>query len=268
MKAVPATMPVVFIGHGSPVNALEDNSATRSWYRIARSLPRPRAILSISAHWCTEGCAVTAMQQPRTIHDFGHSLPAALFDLQYPAPGAPHIARRITDLLAPTPVREDRSWGLDHGTWSVLLKAFPDADIPVLQFGMDLGRPLEWHFELGQRLRPLRHEGVLIMGTGNIVHNLPAMVGPADSAPYDWAQGFNSYIKDAIVRNDPEPVWNYPRYGPQAALAVPGLDHFCPLMYVLGARENGDRLRFATDYVVHRALSMTSVLFESDAQDA
>ena len=256
-------MPAVFFGHGSPVNAIDDNSATRAWHRIARSMPRPEAILSVSAHWCTQGCAVTAMARPETIHDFGRSLPAALFDLRYPAPGAPELARRIRDLLAPLPVAEDRSWGLDHGTWSVLLKAYPEADIPVIQFGMDLARPLQWHFEIGKRLRPLRRQGILIMGTGNIVHNLPAMGGDANSAPYDWAQRFNDYIKDGIVRNDPETVWDYLRFGPQAAQAVPGLDHFCPLLYVLGARQDSDRLRFETDYLVHKALSMTTVLFES-----
>ena len=261
-------MPVVFFGHGSPVNAIEDNTATRTWHRIARNIPRPQAILSISAHWCTEGCAVTAMPRPRTIHDFGRSLPAALFGLQYPAPGAPELARRVGELLAPLAVREDRSWGLDHGTWSVLLKAFPAADIPVVQLGMDLGEPLQRHFELGRRLRPLRDQGVLIMGSGNIVHNLPAMAGDADAVPYDWAQRFNDYIKNGIASNDPEAVWDYPRFGPRAALAVPGLDHFCPLMYVLGARDDSDNLRFETDYLVHKALSMTSVVFESASDPA
>ena len=258
-------MPVAFIGHGSPVNAIENNAATRAWHRIARSIPKPEAILAISAHWCTQGCAVTAMERPETIHDFGRSLPAALFDLQYPAPGAPALARRVQELLAPLPVLEDRSWGLDHGTWSVLMKAWPDADIPVAQLGMDLARPLEWHHELGRRLRPLRGEGVLIMGSGNIVHNLPAMSGPADAAPYDWAQRFNDYIKDGIARNDPAAVWDYRCFGPEAALAVPGADHFCPLLYVLGARKESDRLRLETDYLVHKALSMTSLLFESAA---
>ena len=261
MEVVQAGMPVVFIGHGSPVNALEDNDATRSWYRIARQIPRPRAILSISAHWCTDGCAVTAMEQPATIHDFGRSLPAALFQLRYPAPGSPDLARQVRELLAPLCVREDTSWGLDHGTWGVLLKAFPEADIPVVQLSMDLGKPLQWHFELGQHLRPLRDQGVLIMGTGNIVHNLPAMSGPADAVPYGWAQRFNDYIKNNIVRNDPEAVWDYQRFGPQAILAVPGLDHFCPLMYVLGARQDSDNTSFETDYLVHKALSMTSVVF-------
>ena len=256
-------MPVVFIGHGSPVNAIEDNTATRAWHRMARNMPKPEAILAISAHWCTRGCAVTAMERPATIHDFGRSLPAALFDLDYPAPGAPALARRVQELLAPLPVLQDRSWGLDHGTWSVLMKAWPEAEIPVAQLGMDLAKPLEWHYELGSRLRPLRREGVLIMGSGNIVHNLPAMSGAADAAPHEWAQRFNDFIKDAIVRGDPATVWDYRRYGPEAALAVPGIDHFCPLLYALGARKKSDRLRFETDYLVHKALSMTSLLFES-----
>ena len=145
------------------------------------------------------------------------------------------------------------------------MKAWPEADIPVAQLGMDLDKPLEWHYEAGSRLRPLRREGVLIMGSGNIVHNLPAMSGAADAAPHDWAQRFNDFIKDAIVRGDPATVWNYRRFGPEAELAVPGIDHFCPLLYALGAREDSDRLRFETDYLVHKALSMTSVLFESPA---
>ena len=260
-------MPVVFIGHGSPVNAIEDNAATRAWRRIALHMPRPETILCISAHWCTQGCAVTAMERPETIHDFGRSLPAALFELQYPAPGAPVLARRVRELLAPLPVRQDRSWGLDHGAWSVLMQAWPDADVPVAQLGMDLSRPPQWHYEVGQRLRPLRDQGVLIMGSGNIVHNLPAMEGDAGARPYDWAQRFNDYIKDGIVRNDPRTVWEYPRFGPKAALAVPGLDHFCPLLYVLGARREADRLRFETDFLVHKSLSMTSVLFESPGGD-
>ena len=268
MRAKQTKMPVVFFGHGSPVNAIEDNTATRTWHRIAGSMPRPKAILAISAHWCTHGAAVTAMAQPRTIHDFGRSLPAALFDLQYPAPGAPELARQVQDLLAPIAVREDHAWGLDHGTWSVLLKAFPQADIPVAQLSMDLEQPLQQHFELGRRLRPLRSQGVLIMGTGNIVHNLPAMTGDVNAIPYDWAQRFNDYIKDGIARNDLETVWNYHRFGPQAALAVPGLDHFCPLLYALGAREGADHLRFETDYLVHKALSMTSIVFESTPNPA
>jgi len=255
-------MPAVFIGHGSPVNAIEDNDATRCWRRIATRMPRPQAILSISAHWCTSGCAVTAMERPETIHDFGRSLPAALFDLDYPAPGAPQLAGRIGELFAPVPVIKDYSWGLDHGAWSVLLKAFPDADIPVVQLSMDLGKPLGWHLELGRLLRPLRNQGVLIMGSGNIVHNLPRMGGAPESRPFDWARGFNDFVKGCITRNDPESLCDYTRWGPEARLAVPSLDHFCPLLYVLGAREPSDSMRFETDFIVHKALSMTSVVFE------
>lgn len=254
-------MPVVFFGHGSPTNALEDNEATQAWYRIANTIKRPTAILSISAHWYGNSIAVTAMAKPETIHDFGRSLPAPLFDLQYPAAGNPELARRVGDLLAPVAVQMDQSWGLDHGTWSVLLKAYPQADIPVVQLRLDLGKPPEWHFKIGQRLRPLRQEGVLIMGTGNIVHNLSVMNWDPESAPYDWAQRFNDYIKDSIVRNDPRAVREYHNFGEEAALAVPTLEHFCPLLYTLGAREDTDEVRIETDYIVYKSLSMTSLVF-------
>ena len=190
-------MPVVFFGHGSPANALEDNEATRAWHHIAGSIQRPRAILSISAHWYTHGSAVTAMEKPETIHDFGGPFPAPLFDVQYPAPGDPGLARRVSELLAPVRVRMDQSWGLDHGTWSVLIKAYPEAEIPVVQLSLDLDRPLDGHYALGQRLRPLRREGILIMGSGNIVHNLALMDSSNPGAsPFDWAVRFNDMIKD------------------------------------------------------------------------
>ena len=165
-------MPVAFFGHGSPTNVLEDNRATRTWAQMAARIGTPRAILCISAHWCTRGTFVTAMPQPQTIHDFGRSLPAPLFDQQYPAPGSPELAQRVQDLLAPLPVGLDQDWGLDHGTWSVLKKAWPHADIPVVQLSLDMTKPEEWHYALATQLRPLRNEGYLIMGSGNIVHNL------------------------------------------------------------------------------------------------
>lgn len=254
-------MPVVFIGHGSPTNALESNEATRSWARIAREIPRPRAILSISAHWYIEGTAVTAMAQPETIHDFGTTLPAALFKLQYPAPGDPDLAERICELLAPVPTSLDHSWGLDHGTWSVLLKAYPDADVPVVQLSIDLSKPLIWHYEMGQRLRALRNDNVLIMGTGNIVHNLSIMDWDPESRPYDWAMEFNQYIKNNIKANEIQNICEYQKLGKAATLSVPTTDHFCPLLYVLGARDDTDRVSFESDYIQYRSLSMTSVVF-------
>jgi len=254
-------MPVVFFGHGSPMIALETNDTTRTWKAMGEAFGKPKAILCVSAHWLTQGVAVTAMATPRTIHDFGASFPKALFDMQYPAPGSPELAARVRDLLAPQPVALDpQGWGLDHGTWSVLSKAYPDADVPVVQLSMDAARPPEWHFELAKRLAPLRNEGVLIVGTGNIVHNLPAMNwGERHCAPYDWSQRFNDHIKQAIVDDAPERAVNFASQGQDAARSVPTPDHYWPLLYVLGARLPGDVAAFAPDHIEHGSLSMTSV---------
>ena len=256
-------MPVVFFGHGSPTNALEDNVSTQTWQRIAASLPRPRAVLSVSAHWCINGTSVTAMQRPRTIHDFGRSLPAPLFDCQYPAPGDPALAKRVVELLEPISVQMDNSWGLDHGTWSVLLKAYPEADIPVVQLSMDLSKPDVWHFEAGQQLRSLRDEGVLIIGSGNIVHNLGILEWNEEATPYDWAVRFNDYIKDSIEQSDMQRLFDYPNLGQDAALSVPTPDHFWPLLYVLGARDESDVAVFDPDFIQYKSLSMTSIVFDS-----
>ena len=260
-----STMPVVFFGHGSPANAIEDNEATQTWHRIAGRMERPEAILCISAHWYTHGSAVTAMEAPKTIHDFGRSLPAPLFELQYPAPGKPELAQRVCELLAPVAVTMDQSWGLDHGTWSVLIKAYPEAEIPVVQLSLDLDKPLDWHYRIGQRLRPLRREGILILGSGNIVHNLALMDWSNPAAPaYDWAVRFNDRIKGHILSNDPQGISEYQRYGQDATLAVPSAEHLCPLLYTLGAREDTDTVSIETDFIVHKSLSMTSVLFHAE----
>jgi 4,5-DOPA dioxygenase extradiol len=254
-------MPVVFFGHGSPMIALETNDTTKAWKAMGEAFGKPKAILCISAHWLTQGLGVTAMTAPRTIHDFGASFPQALFDVQYPAPGSPGLAMRVKELLAPQPVVLDQqAWGLDHGTWSVLSKAYPDADVPVVQLSMDATKPPEWHFELAKRLAPLRDEGVLIVGTGNIVHNLPAMNwGERHCAPYDWSQRFNDYIKQAIAEDAPERAVNFASQGQDAAKSVPTPDHYWPLLYVLGARLPGDVASFAPDHIEHGSLSMTSV---------
>lgn len=254
-------MPVVFFGHGSPMIALETNDTTKTWKAMGAAIGKPAAILCVSAHWLTQGVAVTAMTAPRTIHDFGASFPKALFDMQYPAPGSPELAARVRDLLAPQPVALDpQGWGLDHGTWSVLSKVYPDADVPVVQLSMDAAKPPEWHFELAKRLAPLRDEEVLIVGTGNIVHNLPAMNwGERHCAPYDWSQRFNDHIKQAIVDDAPERAVNFASQGQDAARAVPTPDHYWPLLYVLGARLPGDVAAFAPDHIEHGSLSMTSV---------
>jgi len=254
-------MPVVFFGHGSPMIALETNDTTQTWKAMGEAFGKPKAILCVSAHWLTQGVGVTAMTAPRTIHDFGASFPKALFDVQYPAPGSPELAARVARLLAPQPVVLDQqAWGLDHGTWSVLSKVYPDADVPVVQLSMDASKPPQWHFELAQRLAPLRDEGVLIIGTGNIVHNLPAMNwGERHCPPYDWSQRFNDHIKQAILDDAPQRAVDFASQGQDADKSVPTPDHYWPLLYVLGARLPGDAPTFAPDHIEHGSLSMTSV---------
>src|SRR5690348_16212279 len=206
-------MPVVFFGHGSPMNTLDRNQYTESWRRLGASMPRPRAILCVSAHWYTEGTAATAMSNPGTIHDF-YGFPQALFDVQYPAPGEPRLASRVGELLAPTDVGLDRSWGLDHGTWSVLKHAYPHADVPVVQLSIDETKPASCHFEIGRKLAPLREEGVLIAGSGNLVHNLHAYAwGRHPREPYGWAVRFESAAKDLMLAGDLQPLIDYESLG-------------------------------------------------------
>ncbi len=253
-------MPAVFFGHGSPMIALESNETTAAWKALADALSRPKAILCISAHWITRGTAVTAMPKPKTIHDFG-AFPQALFDVQYPAPGDVALAERVKALLAPTPVALDQQWGLDHGTWSVLCKAYPNADVPVVQLSMDASLNEQGRFEIGRKLSPLRDEGVLIMGTGNIVHNLGRMDWSARyGAPFDWAKRFNDAMRAAVAEDEPEKVIGYAALGQDARLSAPTPDHFWPLLYVLGARRPGEAARFITDHIEHGSLSMTGVV--------
>lgn len=258
-------MPVIFFGHGSPAIALQDNATTQLWRRLAlrieRDYGRPRAILSISAHWLTRGVGVTAMAHPKTIHDFGRSLPGPLFDIQYPAPGSPEVAREVAALLAPEHVVLDEGgWGLDHGTWSVLCKAWPDADIPVVQLSLDARRSPRDHYALARKLLPLRDAGVLVIGTGNIVHNLPRMNwGSQNCAPYPWARTFDDHIVNAIATRDIDGVVDYEVLGDAATLSVPSPDHYWPLLYTLGATTAADRPDFEPRHIEHGSLSMTSV---------
>jgi 4,5-DOPA dioxygenase extradiol len=251
-------MPVLFLGHGTPMNALADNQWTRNWARIGAELPRPTAILAISGHWCTHGTGVTAMANPPTIHDFG-GFPQALFDIQYPAPGDPALAARVRDLLTPTPVVMDQEWGLDHGTWSVLLKAYPAADIPVVQLSMDMRLPAAEHLALGAKLAPLRDEGVLIIGTGNVVHNLRARQRGEANA-YDWAVNFNDHIRASLVNGDRNALAQYLDFGEPARLSVPTPDHYYPLLYAAGAGGT-DATTIEVDAVIEGAMSMLSVRF-------
>jgi 4,5-DOPA dioxygenase extradiol len=262
------TMPAVFFGHGSPMIALETNDTTKAWKTLADGWPKPKAILCISAHWVTRGTAVTAMARPKTIHDFG-AFPKALFDVEYPAPGDVTLAERVTALLAPLPVALDQQWGLDHGAWSVLCKAYPDADVPVVQLSIDATLNEQGKFDIGRKLAVLRDEGVLIMGTGNIVHNLGRMDWNARyGAPFDWAKRFNDAMRAAIVEDRPEQVVGYAAMGADASLSVPSADHFWPLLYVLGARRPDEQARIITDHIEHGSLSMTGVVLGDDATAA
>jgi 4,5-DOPA dioxygenase extradiol len=251
-------MPCAFLGHGTPMNVIMDNIWTRTWQNLGRQLPRPRSILAVSAHWCTRGIGVTAMGAPPTIHDFG-GFPKQMYELRYPAPGDPALAGRVCELLAPLPVVPDQSWGLDHGTWSVLSKAYPAADIPVVQLSLDMTRSPELHFEIGARLAPLRDEGVLILGTGNVVHNLMLFDRGRDFA-YDWAQQFNNYIRENLLSHRFKALVNYQALGDAAALSVPTPEHYYPLLYVAGAAGE-DPARIAVDGVMSGAMSMLSVTF-------
>jgi 4,5-DOPA dioxygenase extradiol len=255
-------MPTVFFGHGNPMNALADNDWTRGWTAIGAAMPRPRAILSISAHWYVPATAVTAMPSPRTIHDFG-GFPRQLFEYQYPAPGDPALARRVRDLLPDVPVAlDDDAWGLDHGTWAVLCHAFPDADVPVVQLSIDEPQPAAFHYALGERLRPLRDEGILVMGSGDIVHNLHTYAwGRHSVEPYDWAVRFEARARALIEARDHAPLIDYESLGRDATLSVPTPDHYLPLLYVLGASDASDSVRFPVEGMDGGSVSMLTVQF-------
>ena len=255
-------LPAVFLGHGNPMNALGDNAWTRAWAALGAGLmPRPRAVLAVSAHWYIAGTAVTAMAAPRTIHDFG-GFPRELFAMRYPAAGDPALAQRLAELLAPVPVEADQSWGLDHGTWSVLCHVFPKADIPVVQLSIDATQPPAFHYELGTRLRKLRDEGVLIVGSGDIVHNLEAYAwGRHPAQPYDWAVRFENAVRKHLIAGDHAPLIDYPAMGNDARLSVPTPEHYLPLLYVLGASIAGEPLTFPTEGIDGGSVSMLAVRF-------
>ena len=252
-------MPSVFFGHGNPMNAVQQNAFTDGWRRMAASIPKPRAILAISAHWYLPATAVTISRAPKTIHDFG-GFPAELFRVQYPAPGDEWLARRARTLLHPYKVDFDDGWGLDHGTWSVLRHAYPDADVPVVQLSINEAHPASFHFELGQQLAPLRGEGVLLVGSGNIVHNLEAYAwGRHVPDPYDWAERFENAAKRSMLSGDFKPLINYEHLGADAQLAIPTPEHFLPLLYVLGTRQSGENLSFPVSGFDGGSISMLCV---------
>ena len=252
-----ARMPVIFFGHGSPMNTLARNRYTEAWGKLGAMVPKPKAILAISAHWVTRGTAVTAMASPRTIHDFG-GFPQALFDIQYPAPGDPALAARVRELLAPVKVELDQSWGLDHGTWSVLAHAFPDAGIPVVQLSMDATKPADFHYQLGRSLAPLRNEQVLIVGSGNVVHNLMLMQHGESVPACDWAIRFNESVRAALASGNHQTLIEFERLGEDARLSVPTPEHFLPLLYIAGLQGKDETMAFIVDGYEAGSLGMLS----------
>jgi 4,5-DOPA dioxygenase extradiol len=249
-------MPVFFIGHGSPMNAIEDNEFSRAWITVGNALPRPKAILCISAHWESEGTQVTAMEKPRTIYDF-YGFPPELFAAHYPAPGSPELAKHIQDLVKPGEVGLDQDWGLDHGTWSVLTRLFPKADIPVIQLSLDVLKHPQEHYDLGYQLKVLRDEGVLIIGSGNIVHNLRMVSW--DKCAFDWAVEFDGMIKQWILEHNHEPIIQYHKQGNAAALAINSAEHYKPLLYTLSAGDPSEPIHFFADKVTMGSISMRAV---------
>ena len=249
-------MPAVFLGHGNPMNALEHNAYTDAWHELGRSLPRPRAVLAVSAHWYTRGVGVTAMPQPRTIHDFS-GFPAELFAVEYPAPGDPQLAADVAQLLGTELVGLDEEWGLDHGTWSVLAHVYPDADVPVVQLSIDGTRDPDWHWDLASLLAPLRDDGVLVLGSGNIVHNLGRITW-GSSAPADWNVRFDEHVRDALDASDRQALTHYLDH-PDGALACPSPDHYLPVLYVAALREPGEPISTIVSGYDIGSLSMRSI---------
>lgn len=254
-------MPVLFVGHGSPMNGIEDTEFSRRWTQMAKEIPVPKAVLVISAHWFTKGTRITAMDFPQTIHDFG-GFPKALFDVQYKAPGNPVLAKETAELLHSTNVTLDHDWGLDHGAWTVVRHMYPEANIPVLQLSIDYTKGPQYHYDLAKELYALRKKGILIMGSGNMVHNLQMVawdrLNDAEYA-YDWALQINDRFKELIQAGDHASLIHYAALGREAMLAVPTPEHYLPLMYTLGVRTDKDKVSFFNDKAVGGSLTMTSV---------
>jgi 4,5-DOPA dioxygenase extradiol len=241
------------------MNAIQTNAYTEAWAQIGRSIARPKAILAISAHWYLPKTMVTAMPVPKTIHDFG-GFPPELYAAKYPAPGDPCLAQRVQGLLEPLDVGADHAWGLDHGTWSVLCHVYPEADIPVVQLSIDERRAPDFHYELGRKLGPLRDEGVLIVGSGNVVHNLRAYAWGNEPAPaFDWAERFDRLVRERVASNDDRQLVDYERLGSDALHSIPTPEHYLPLLYVLGARRPDDRVTFPAQGIEGGSISMLSV---------
>jgi 4,5-DOPA dioxygenase extradiol len=254
-------LPVLFIGHGSPLTAFEDNHFTHGWAAMVNDI-KPSAALCISAHWCTHGTGLTAMALPRTIHDFG-GFPDVLYEFQYPAPGDPQLAQHVSELLSPLNVVLDQQWGLDHGCWAVMKHLFPLVDVPVVQLSIDMNRDAQWHYDLGKKLAVLRDEGVLIIGSGNVVHNLRQLDFSDSGKVFPWAQQFNDHVRKSIELRNHQAVIHY-QQGDEALkraalLSVPTPDHYFPLLYVLGASDHGDAIEIVLDDIVLGSIAMMSI---------
>lgn len=254
-------MPILFLGHGSPMNAIEENQFVQGFKNIAKTIQKPNAILCVSAHWFTKGTKVTAMKFPPTIHDFG-GFPKALYEVQYNAPGSPELAETTKEILAPAIVDLDHNWGLDHGAWSVIKHLYPNADIPTIQLSIDYTKPAEYHYELAQKLQALRERGVLIIGSGNIVHNLRLVdfhnINKVDYG-YDWAHEAFDTINKHLLDGDYNPLISYEKQSKAFQLAIPTPDHYLPLMYILGLQNKNDELSLFNNHLLAGSLSMTSV---------
>lgn len=255
-----AKMPVLFLGHGSPMNAIEENEFVQGFRNIGKEITKPNAILCISAHWETRGTFVTAMQQPRTIHDFG-GFPKELFEVQYPAPGSPELAKETKSLIHKTEVGLDDKWGLDHGAWSVVKHLYPDADVPVIQLSLDYAQSPQYHYELAQELKSLREKGILIIGSGNMVHNLRMVEWKKlnETYGYDWALEANDKMKKFILDGDHQSLINYSKQGKPFELSIPTPEHYLPLLYALALKDNKDEVSIFNDKPVAGSLTMTSV---------
>jgi len=253
------SMPAIFFGHGNPMNALEHNAWTDAWAKIGKDIGRPRAVLCVSAHWYLPATLVTVMPTPRTIHDFG-GFPPKLHEVKYPAPGDPELAHRVRSLLSPVTVNLDEEWGLDHGTWSVLCHVFPKSDVPVIQLSIDETQPASFHYEVAKRLNRLRDEGVLIVGSGNLVHNLHAYSwGRKQINPFDWAVRFENQARELLLAGDHESLIAYEQLGPDAVLSVPTPEHFLPLLYVITQQRAGDQVSFPVEGFDGGSVSMLSI---------
>jgi len=251
--------PLLFVGHGSPMNAIEENEFNRQWQKLGSEIRKPSAILCISAHWETNGTFVTAMDRPRTIHDF-YGFPNELFKVEYPAPGSASLALETKQTINKTDVELDNEWGLDHGTWSVLKHFYPEADVPIVQLSIDHNKPLQWHYELAKEISSLRNKGVLILGSGNIVHNLRLLDWHNPDSGYDWANMISVKFKTLISRDNHPELINYTLLGKEAQYAIPTPEHFIPLLYILGLKEKNESINFFNDKIVMGSLSMTSLL--------